>query len=425
MSPLLLGTMTEEKVTCVFCGREGTTEDDNFIRGVAGHYICCDCIDSLVALRENQLELEEYSQAEDEAALEDFQIPTPSEIKQELDKKVIGQDRAKKILSIAAYNYYKRLKMTDEYGNCPVEKSNILLIGPTGTGKTYLTETLAEIMGVPFATVDITAFSETGYKGSDPTEVIKTLFYKTMDPDLTEQGIVFIDEIDKIADSGTGGSKVSDAKVQQGLLKIIEGTDVVITANREEEVVINTKNILFICSGAFVGLDEIVRKRICKNSVSIGFGAKRREDLGVDEVLAQTLPEDLFAFGMAPELVGRLHNIAVLKELKKEDLKRIVTEPDASAFNQYKKLFEFDGITLEIEKAALEEIADRCLLNKTGARGIRSVIENIMLEPSFELPSMDGKYDRCIITADAVKGLSKVKYKKKRKNPSAGSRKDI
>lgn len=423
MSPLLF-VMSEEKITCVFCGREGTAEDDNFIRGVAGSYICCDCIDALAAVRENQIETEEEEKAE-EQALEDFQIPTPSEIKQELDKKVIGQDRAKKILSIAAYNYYKRLQMTDEYGNCPVEKSNILLIGPTGTGKTYLTETLAEIMGVPFSTVDITAFSETGYKGNDPTEVIKTLFYKTMDPELTEHGIVFIDEIDKIAEGGMGGSRISDAKVQQGLLKIIEGTDVAVTVNKEEEIVINTKNILFICSGAFVGLDEIVKKRICKNSVSIGFGAEKKEDLTMDEILEQTRPEDLFAFGMKPELVGRLHNIAVLKELKKEDLKRIVTEPDASVFNQYRKLFEYDGISLEIEKAALEEIADRCLLNKTGARGIRSVIENIMLEPSFELPSMDGKYDRCIITADAVKGLAKVKYKKKRKKTSAGSGKNI
>lgn len=408
--------MEDKKIKCVFCGKEGTTSSEDFIKGAAGNYICEDCIDILTMLREDRDDFLSVSEKKkDKAPVKKTKnvIPTPAEIKARLDEKVIGQEHAKKVLSIAAYNYYKRIEMTDKDGNCPVEKSNILLIGPTGTGKTYLTETLAEIMQVPFTTVDITAFSETGYKGNDPTEVIKNLFLKTYDVEETEKGIVFIDEIDKIAGKGNG-NQVSDIKVQQGLLKIIEGTDVMVQDENNVSISVNTKNILFICSGAFVGLDEIIKKRLNKKTSTIGFGGvvESENEVKIDDLLSKVTPDDLFKFGMAPELVGRLHCITALHELKKEDLKRIVTEPKTSIFKQYKTLFAYDGVELEIEEDALDAIANKCLLNKTGARGIRSIIESVMVEPSFEIPSFKGKYNKCVITADSINGLSLPTYKK-------------
>lgn len=411
--------MEEKHIKCVFCGKEGLSTSKEFLKGTSGNYICTDCADIITMIRSNE---DMFSFGKDEKpkkvrnnASKDEKIPTPTEIKAELDERVIGQEHAKKLLANTAYNYYKRIAMLDENGYCPVEKSNILLIGPTGTGKTYLTETLAEIMQVPFATADITSFSETGYKGSDPTDIIKNLFIKTYDIEQTERGIIFIDEIDKIA-GGRSSSQVSDTKVQQGLLKIIEGTDVIVKDENDMSVSINTRNILFICSGAFVGLDEIIKKRLNKRTNKIGFNNENQEkEETIDDILSKVTSEDLFKFGMVPELIGRLHCIATLKELTANDLKRIITEPKNSIFKQYKTLFEYDGIELEIEEEALEEIAKKCIANKTGARGIRSIIEAVMVEPSFELPSLKGKYNKCIITADAIKGDALPKYTKTRK----------
>jgi ATP-dependent Clp protease ATP-binding subunit ClpX len=410
--------MEDKIIKCIFCGKEGHESSDDFIKGTTGNHICVNCIDILTMLREDN---DDFSFAEEKPVNNNIKktsekLLTPSEIKAKLDENVIGQEEAKKVLSIAAYNYHKRIEMIDENGNCPVEKSNILLIGPTGTGKTYLTETLAKIMNVPFVTIDITSFSETGYKGNDPSEIIKNLYLKTFDPELTERGIVFIDEIDKIA-GGNSNSHVSDTKVQQGILKIIEGTDVVIKDETDMSISINTKNILFICSGAFVGLDEIIKKRINKKTSSIGFGAsvKSEKEIEINDVLSQVTPEDLFKFGMTPELIGRLHCITTLQELKKDDLKRIITEPKSSIFKQYETMFKYEDVKLEIEEDALEEIANRCLLNKTGARGIRSILEKVMVQPSFDIPSFKGKFSKCIITADAIKGTSLPKYVKTRK----------
>lgn len=410
--------MEDKIIKCIFCGKEGNESSDDFIKGTTGNHICVSCIDILTMLREDKDDFlfEEEKPEKAHNRISNQEILTPSQIKAKLDEHVIGQEDAKKVLSIAAYNYNKRLKMMDEDGNCPVEKSNILLMGSTGTGKTYLVENLAKIMNVPFVTIDITSFSETGYKGNDPSEIIKNLYLKTLDPELTERGIVFIDEIDKIA-GGNSNSQVSDTKVQQGILKIIEGTDVIIKDETDMSISINTKNILFICSGAFVGLDEIIKKRINKKTSSIGFGAtvKSEKDDEIKNILSLVTPEDLFKFGMTPELIGRLHCITTLHELSKDDLKRIITEPKSSVFKQYQTMFNYEGVKLEIEEEALEEIANKCLLNKTGARGIRSILEKVMVQPSFDIPSFKGQFSKCIITADAIKGVSLPKYVKARK----------
>ena len=412
--------MEEKHIKCVFCGKEGNSTSKDFLKGTSGNYICNDCADIITMIRSNDDllffgEEETPKKVTKTTIAKDEKIPTPTEIKAKLDEKVIGQEHAKKLLANTAYNYYKRIAMIDENGYCPVEKSNILLIGPTGTGKTYLTETLAEIMKVPFATADITSFSETGYKGQDPTDIIKNLFIKTYDIEQTEKGIIFIDEIDKIA-GGRSNSQVSDTKVQQGLLKIIEGTDVIVKDENDMSVSINTRNILFICSGAFVGLDEIIKKRLNKKVNKIGFNSESNKvEETIDDVLSKVTSEDLFKFGMVPELIGRLHCVATLKELTVNDLKRIIVEPKNSIFKQYQTLFNYDGIELEIEEEALVEIANKCISNKTGARGIRSIIEMVMVEPSFELPSLKNKYNKCIITADAIKGDALPKYTKTRK----------
>lgn len=421
--------MGNKKIRCSFCGAEGHENDADFTKGVTGNYICESCIDVFAMLRDNKYDfLSDFDKESNDNNFEykkQEKIITPAEIKAKLDEFVIGQDEAKKTLSIAAYNYYKRNDMQKNNKANFIEKSNILLIGPTGSGKTYLTETLAKILDVPFVSVDITSYSETGYKGNDPTDIIKKLYFKTYDINKTEHGIVFIDEIDKIAGSkNSNSSNVSDLKVQQGLLKLIEGTEVDIEDDEKCTQTINTKNILFICAGAFVGLDKIIAKRLNKGSGKIGFGSTIVEEAKVNDLLPSVLPEDLFAFGMTQEIIGRLHCITSLKELSKDDIKKIILEPKNSAFNQYKELFQYDGIKLEITDDAVEEIANICLNKKTGARGIRGILESTLKDASFELPSMVGIYSKCVITKEAVLGISKPKYVKARKksNKTGGTK---
>lgn len=420
--------MGNKKITCCFCGAEGHEHDADFTKGITGNYVCDNCIDIFGQLYENRNEFSSDfndSSKSMDIPKKESKILTPAEIKSQLDDYVIGQDDAKKSLAIAAYNYYKRNDIMREKGSSLIEKSNILLIGPTGSGKTFLTETLAKILNVPFISVDITSYSETGYKGNDPTDIIKKLFFKTYDVEKTERGIVFIDEIDKIAgNKNDNSSNVSDLKVQQGLLKLIEGTDVEIEDDEKLVQTINTKNILFICAGAFVGLDKIIEKRVHKSSCKIGFGSVEEKKENINDLLPLVLPEDLFTFGMTQEIIGRLHCITSLKELSKDDIKKIILEPKNSVFNQYKELFQYDGIKLEITDEAIEAISEICLKKKTGARGIRGVLDKTLRDASFELPSMAGTYSKCVITAEAVNGTDKSKYVKarQRKTKTGGTK---
>ncbi len=395
-----------KNVKCSFCGK--SQEVVKKIVAGPGVYICDECV-SLCKniIEEDYLEDEEVGYTIDEANV----LPKPEEIKKTLDEYVIGQEEAKKTLAVAVYNHYKRINSEDEINDVEIGKSNVLLLGPTGCGKTLLAQTLARILKVPFAIADATTLTEAGYVGEDVENILLKLIQAAdYDVELAEKGIIYIDEIDKITRKSENPSitrDVSGEGVQQALLKIVEGTVASVPPQggrkhpHQEFIQINTSNILFICGGAFEGLDKIIDERIGKKV--IGFGAKIESKREIDKtaIYGELLPQDLLKFGLIPEFVGRLPIVATLSELDREALKQIITEPKNALVKQYKKLLELDDVELEFEQEALDAIVDKAIKRNTGARGLRSIIEEIMRDIMFSIPS-NPKIEKCTVTKETV-----------------------